>query len=90
MAASGHLPDQICVSARMADHLSKHSSHLYKLMRTPNLCDLPLAHDDDLIVIRDGVQPMGNGDYRRFLKFVVDAFLDEVVGLHVHIRSGFV
>lgn len=90
VALPSQAADVLCVAARMLDHLCENAAPGQQLMRGADLHNLPLVHHDDLVVVGDRVQPVRDGDHSGLLEFGLDAGLDEVVRLHVHIGSGFV
>ena len=74
----------------MADHFGEGSVVLNELVRLSDFDDPAPAHYNDLVVVSDGVQSVGNRDDGGVLELGVDTLLDEVVSFHVHIRCGFI
>ena len=86
-----NLANKVGVLASVADHLGEESFLLLEeLVRRTSLNDSTPAHDDDLVVVGDGVETVGDGDDGGVGELGVDAVLDELVGGHVHVRRGFV
>ena len=46
-----------------------------------------LPHYDDLVIVCDRIEPVGNRDHRCILELLLDGSLNEVVSRHVHIRG---
>ena len=82
--------DDFCILSCLFHHLCEFAFSLNQLVRSPAFYYLPLVHDQDLIVVCDGVEAMGNRYDGNVGKLLLDAFLDEVISLHVHVRSRFV
>ena len=83
-------PNGFCILPCVRDHLSEFSSSLDQLIRTPTLDNPPLADHQHFVVVGDGVEAMSDGDDGRPGELGFDAFLDEVVSLHVDVGSGLI
>lgn len=90
LALPGDLLDGGGALARVLDHLRELASPHDQFVRSAHFCDLALLHDDHLVVVGDGVQPVSNGYHRGVGELRPDTLLDETIGGHVHTRSGFV
>ena len=90
VALASQLSDDFGVPARVVDHLREHAALYEQIVRSTRLGDSSSVHHDHLVVVGDGVQPVRDGDDRGVPELGLDAVLDEVVGPHVHVRSGLV
>ena len=82
--------DDVSVSSCALNHLSEHATLHQQLVRRSNLSNSALVHHNHLVIIGDCVEAMCDRDHCGLCEFGLDAFLDEVVGHHIHIRSGLV
>ena len=82
--------DVLCAFASVLHHLKEKPSLLDQLVRRSHLHDSPSVHNDDLVVVCHSDEPVGDGDDGGFFELLLQNFLDEGVGLHVYVGSGFV
>ena len=86
MSFFGHFPYQLGIPSCVVDHLSKQTLPANQLVRTAGFDDPAFIHHNDFVIVGDGVQPMCDSDDSCFFEPVVNAVLDEMVGLHIHVR----
>ena len=48
------------------------------------------VHHDDLVIVGDGIESVGDRQDGCIGESFANAFLDEAVGLHIHVRSGLI
>ena len=82
--------DDFGILARVFYHLSEESASQQQLVRSFCLYDPASVHHEHLVVVGDRVEPVRDGDDGGLPELGLDAVLDEVVGHHVHVRSGLV
>ena len=54
------------------------------------LHQLALVEDHDVVIVHDGVQPVGDGQDGGVLELSPDGLLDQVISLEVHSSRGFI
>lgn len=74
----------------MAHHFFEKSFPQQQLIWCTFLHDGSFVHHDDFVVVRHGVEAVGDGDDGGVLELLPDALLDEMVRLHVHVRCRLV
>lgn len=89
-AGLGLAGDENCVFAGVADHVEEGALPLDELVGRAHFDDPALLHDDDLVVVRNGVEAVGDGDDGGVAELLLDGGLDEAVSLHVHVRGRLV
>ena len=79
-----------CIFACMIDHVRESSSFQYQFIRLSNLQHSASVHDDDFVIICNGVESMSNGDDGVVFELCFQDSLNQFVSPHVDIGCGFV
>jgi hypothetical protein len=82
--------DQCGIFASVVHHLEEGSLLLDQLKGGAHFDYSPLLHHDNIVVVGDRIESMGDRDDSCVLELLLDYRLDEVVGLHVHVGSGLI
>ena len=85
-----YLFDDFGVSTSLLNHFSEDAFSLNQFHGTACLYNLTSVHHDDLVVVGDGVESVGDRQDGGVGESFANAFLDEAVGLHIHVRSGLI
>ena len=82
--------DIFCIFACVINHVRECSSFQYQFIRLSNLQHSASVHDDDFVVICNGVESMSNSDDRVVFKLGFQDSLNQLISPHVDIGGGFV